>query len=132
MAEDWLDALFREIEETIRLANLKKEHTYVEDLIRLLLPHRHGMSRQMVLHNLERQRRELGLDIPRKFVQSVQSAYNQNCSDSAVFRRRNLPEADAPFYTPGGKGSGKWAVNPERATAWLEQRKKRLKLKSIL
>ena len=132
MAEEWLEALLREVEETIRLANLKKEHTYVEDLIRLLLPHRRGMRRQMVLHNLERHRGALGLDIPPKFVEAVQSAYNQNCADSSVFRRRNLPESYALFYTPGGKGSGVWAVNPERATAWLEERKKRLNLKSIL
>ena len=132
MAEDWLDALFREVEETIRLANLKKEHTYVEDLIKLLLPHKQGMSRQAVLHTLEKQRRDVGLHIPEKFEPSIQSAYNQHCVDSRVFRRRKLPDAEAPFYSPGGKGSGRWAVNHERAKAWLEKRKRRLKLKTLI
>jgi len=126
MAEDWLETLSWDIEEAIRLAKLREQHTYVEDLIKLLLPRQNGMKRPMVLHELERQRNALGLPIPDAFEQTVQSAYNQNCSDSNVFLRRKLPEEEAPFYTPGGKGSGIWAVNPDRARVWLEKRRRSL------
>lgn len=115
----WLDEV---IEEHIR----RREHTYVADLIRLLLPHKHGLSRGLVLHRLERQRHDTRLPIPPRFEEAVQSAYNQNCVDSSVFRRRGLPESEAPFYSPGGKGSGTWAVNPERARNWLEKRRRTL------
>ena len=54
LTEHWLDALFSEIEETIRLVNLKNKHTWVEDPVRLFLRHMHGIIRQMVLHDLWR------------------------------------------------------------------------------
>lgn len=126
--EAQLDELFRELDEIAALAKLRKEHTYVEDMIKLLLPRRNGMRRLHVIDDLEKQRQELGLPIPKKFEQTVQSAYNQNCIDSAVFQRRlrQHPDLVAPFHSPGGKGSGKWAVNPELARDWLKRRKRDL------
>lgn len=81
-----------------------------------------GLSRQMVLHDLERQRKKDGLPIPESFEEAVQSSYNQHSIDSVVFRKRNLPDTEAIFYAPGGKGSGRWALNTERAIAWLKSR----------
>jgi len=54
LTEHWLDALFSEIEATIRLVNLKNKHTWVEDPVRLFLHHRNGIIRQMVLQDLWR------------------------------------------------------------------------------
>ncbi len=120
------DALCRNIVEVIELAKLRKEHTYVEGLIKLLLPHKNGMTRRWILDTLEKQRKDTGLPIPGKFEEAVQSSYNQNCVDSTVFRQRGLPDSEAPFYSPGGKGSGMWAVNSERARSWLEKRRRTL------
>ena len=123
MTEDQIEDLFRDIEiniedilETIRVKELRKGHTYVEDLIRVLLPHKGGLTRGMVLHILEKNRRDVGLPIPPKFENAVQRAFNQNCLGYSGFDKRNLSDVEAPFYAPGGKGSGVWAVNP----AWLK------------
>ena len=123
MDGDSLEKFLGELREEIELKRRRKEHTYVEDLIHLLLPYKHGLRRRIVLDWLERQRKEDGLPIPVKFEEAVQSAYNQHCSDSAVFRKKNLPASEAPFYSPGGSGSGKWAVDSERAGKWLRKRR---------
>ena len=123
MDDDTLKRLLREVEEARQLKKRRQEHTYVEDLIRLLLPCKDGLRRSLVLERLERQRRNDGLPIPKNFVQAVQSAYNRNCVDSAVFKKRGLPNSAAPFFSPGGSGSGLWAVDPERAEKWLRKRR---------
>lgn len=123
MDDDTLERLLREIEEARQLKKRRREYTYVEDLMRLLPPWRDGLPRSVVLDRLERQRRNDGLPIPKSFEQAVQSAYNQNCVDSAVFKKRGLPNSAAPFFSPGGSGSGLWAVDPERAKKWLRKRR---------
>ena len=136
MTEDQADELFREIEVDIeeimnamRVKQLRRGHTYVEDLIRVLFPHKGGMTRNMVLDALERERKKRRLPIPAKFEEAVQSAYNQNCLGYSAFKRRNLLDSDAPFYAPGGLGSGVWAVHPERARVWVKKRRERLRKK---
>jgi len=37
-----------------------------------------------------------------------------------VFAKRKAPDTDGLFYSPEGKGSGVWAVNRDRAAAWLK------------
>ena len=97
------------------------KYPYVRDLIEVLRPHPRGLSRRLVLHTLERKRKEAGLSIPEKFEQSVQSAYNKHSVDSSVFKKRKAPEWQGLFYSPQGKRSGIWAVYPDRANAWLER-----------
>ena len=124
MDDDTIERLLREIVDAIQLKKRRKEHTYVEDLMRLLLPCRDGLRRSIILDRLEKQRKKDGLPIPEKFEQAVQSAYNQNCVDSAVFKKRGLPNSAAPFFSPEGSGSGIWAVDPERAEKWLRRRRR--------
>lgn len=97
------------------------ENPYVRDLIEVLMPHPRGLSRRLVLHTLERKRKQTGLPIPEKFEQSVQSAFQRHCVDSLVFKKRKAPEWQGLFSFPQGKGSGIWAVYPDRANAWLER-----------
>ena len=118
--DDWLEKLFREIDAAIAAKKLRLENPYVKDLIEILWPPQDGLSRQLVLHMLERKRKLAGLQIPKKFEQTVQSAYNQHCVDSMVFAKQKAPESEGLFYSPGGKGSGVWAVNRELAAAWLK------------
>ncbi len=124
MDEDTLKRLLKELNEERELKRKRKEHTYVEDLIHLLLSYKGSLSRRMVLDMLERQRKEDGLPIPVTFEKAVQSAYNQNCRDSAVFRKRGLPNSDAPFYSPR---RGIWAVDTAHAEKWLQIRQRRRK-----
>ena len=120
--DDFWAKLLRRIDADIAAKKLRLENPYVRDLIEVLMPHQGGLSRQFVLHTLEKKRKQAGLKIPPKFEQSVQSAYNQHSVDSSVFIKRKAPESDGLFYSPQGKGSGIWAVYRDRATAWLEAR----------
>ena len=115
MDDDSIEKFLREIDEENQLKRKRKGHTYVEDLISVLLPYKEGLPRSIVLDHLERRREADGLPIPENFEQAVQSAYNQNCVDSSVFRKGNLPNSAAPFFSPGGSRSGIWAVNPDQA-----------------
>ncbi|MCY4191779.1 MAG: hypothetical protein OXC54_09980 [Rhodospirillaceae bacterium] len=119
--EEAVKRLLRELDEEKALRQKRRKHSYVEDLINLLLPYKNGLSRRTVLDNLEQQRKKDGLPIPPRFEEAVQSSYNQNCSDYAAFRKRGLSASEAPFYSPGGSGSGKWAVDTERAKNWLRK-----------
>ena len=119
MDDDTLEKFLREIDEQNQLKRKRKGHTYVEDLISILLPAKNqGLARSIVLDQLKRQRRQRGLPVPATFEQAVQSVYNQHCVNSDVFRKRNLPNSAAPFFSPGGSGSGIWAADPERAQEW--------------
>ena len=116
---DWLEQALREFEADEAAIELRRQHPYLMDLIEVLQPYPRGLSRQIVLHTLEKQRQRDGLPIPPKFEQAVQSVYNRYCVDSLVFIRRKAPLSEGLFHSPGGKGSGIWAVHPERAAAWL-------------
>jgi hypothetical protein len=104
------------------LNEARHSHPYVADLIRVLLPFSNGLRRSMVMHELKKRRKKDGLPIPPSFEESVQSSYNQHSVDSSVFRKRKAPDSEGLFYSPDGKGSGRWAVNRERAGAWLRAR----------
>jgi hypothetical protein len=79
--ERWLERYFE-------LKDARRDHPYVGDLIRVVLPYDNGLRRSMVLHELQKQRKAARLPIPPTFEQAVQSSYNQYCVDSAVFRKR--------------------------------------------
>ena len=55
-------------------------------------------------------------------VQPVQSAFNQYCSQSLVFRKRGGQPEEELFYSVGGKGSGIWAVRRDGAREWLTKK----------
>jgi hypothetical protein len=102
------------------LKEARQRHPYVGDLIRVLLPYPEGLRRPLAIHELEKQRRQDGLPIPATFKAAVQSSYNHYSEDSEIFRKRGAPQEEALFYSPAGKGSGRWAVRPERALEWLK------------
>ena len=118
----WFDEFLAEYKRRQALKPVRQKHSYVADLIRLLLPYPNGLTRGMVLHDLERQRRADGLPIPPKFEEAVQSNYNHFSVDSSVYKKRGAPPEEGFFFSPDGKGSGRWAVNRERAAAWLRTR----------
>ena len=120
--DEWLSHLLEEYEKQRTARQLRDEHPYVKDLIEVLRPYADGVSRQIVLHKLEKDRQRLGLSIPPKFEQTVQSSYNRYCVNSLVYKRRKAPESEGLFHTPGGKRPVRWAVYPEKAAAWLQRR----------
>ena len=119
---DWLEQALRELETKEAAKELRRRHPYVIDLIEVLKPHPRGLARRIVLHTLEKRRQRDGLPIPPSFEKTVQSFYNRSCVDSAVFIKRKAPLSEGLFHSPGGKGSGTWAVHSERAATWLRRK----------
>ena len=122
MAEN--DLFARELEGVLEkyyaLKEARQRHPYVGDLVRVLLPYPEGLRRTLAIYELEKQRRQDGLPIPAAFKAAVQSSYNHYSADSEIFKKRGSPVKEALFYSPAGKGSGRWAVDPERALHWLK------------
>ena len=122
MADD--DLFARELEGVLEkyyaLKEARQRHPYVADLVRVLLPYPEGVRRSLAIFELEKQRRQDGLPIPATFKAAVQSSHNHYSVDSEIFKKRGAPGEKALFYSPGGKGSGRWAVDPERALHWLK------------
>ena len=119
---DELDALIEEAMAAVRARKNRRDNPYVDDLIEFLLPHTNGIGRRQVIISLEVARKKKGLPIPEAFEEAIQSAFNQHTSQSYVFQKRKAPPSDDVFYSPGGKGSGVWAVRKDRAIAWLKAR----------
>jgi hypothetical protein len=122
-----LDDLDIDLDELIRLAEaadanrkLRQERPWARDIIRVLWGVR-SMSMDRLIRQLWDLRNPSGLPMPKRFRETVQSCLNQHTSQSKVFARLDRPEDDL-FYSPGGKGSGTWAVHRERAVTWLKKR----------
>jgi len=127
MSDDPPDDLFaREFQSVLEkyyaLKEARQKHPYVGDLISVLLPYPAGLRRSLVIYELEKQRKQDGLPIPASFKAAVQNSYNNYSEDSDVFRKRDAPSGEGLFYSPDGKGSGRWAVHPDRALQWLKAR----------
>jgi hypothetical protein len=124
LSDDAHDLFARELEGVLQkyyaLKEARQRHPYVGDLIRVLLPYPEGLRRALAIFELEKQRRQDGLPIPATFKAAVQSSYNHYSLDSEMFKKRGAPEDEGLFYSPAGKGSGRWAVHPERALGWLK------------
>ena len=116
------DEMLAELSKKLELKRLRSAHPYVVDLIRVLWRHgAEGIERQKVLDALERQREREGLPIPNKFQEAVQGSYNAHCVGYRAFEKSKLMDSEAPFFSPGGKGSGIWAVDRDKALTWLKK-----------
>ena len=116
-------AAFREdLRRSEEQKRLRKSYPWLGSLIDVLLNSSStGMPRLAVIRELRRQRKAHGLPMPKEFEGTIQHYYNQNCLGYSGFRKRKLPETEALFYSPEGKGSGIWAVHRERGAAWIKQ-----------
>lgn len=115
----WFDQVLQEMEAREATKQLRKENPWVLYLIRALWPYRGGDSRPYVVERIRKARAAKQLSMPKAFEQTVQATYNAHCAELPVFTGK--PEDDL-FYSPAGKGSGKWAVHRERALDWLKAR----------
>jgi hypothetical protein len=52
----------------------------------------------------------------------VQSVLNNHTSQSHVWAKNGSRPEDDLFFSPGGKGTGEWALHKDRAAAWLKAR----------
>jgi hypothetical protein len=82
-----------------------------------------GHWRVDVIDKVWRLRNDASVTAPASFENTVQAAYNYYCSASNVFAGRKADLGEALFYPVGRKGSGRWAVDRNRAVAWLKRKK---------
>lgn len=114
-----LDELWEEVLAASRQQQWRRDNPYVADLVEVMWPHGDtGLSRRKIIDTLERSRREKGLPVPDRFEETVQSAFNQHCMQSTVFRKRKVP-TEGLFSSRRDGASAIWAVYRERAKAWL-------------
>jgi hypothetical protein len=115
---DFLEELDREVLAPIReRLRRRRNHPYVSDLIEILRPYGDsGLSRVKVIEQVERRRIENGLPIPRKFDETVQSAFNAHNTSAATFE--GLPR-DGLFSSVRDGNHAIWVVHVEMANSWL-------------
>jgi hypothetical protein len=117
--EEW----FAYIDRLMREKALRQENPCLLHLIKVLWPRGdRGLRRVEVIERIYNMRYPSGLNMPKKFGATVQSAYNHYCSESDVFKQRGGKPEVGLFYPVGRKGSGYWAVRRDRAHAWLQKR----------
>lgn len=93
----------------------------VEDLIKLLMNCPSGLHIDQLEQTLWK-RRDADDPVQKNFRASIYGTLSLYSSQSRAFRQKGKTEAQDLFFSPGGKGSGTWAVHRERAQAWLRRR----------
>ena len=100
--------------------NWDKQHTYVIDMIKVLLGRKHGM-RNVDFHAAVWAKRHAGGEpIPKKFAETIESVLNRYSSQRAVFRTRGRTDEDDLFFSPS---RGYWMLHSDqRARKWYKRR----------
>ncbi len=93
----------------------------VEDLIKLLMNCPTGLHIDQLEYNLGKLCHVNG-PVRKNFRASIYRTLSLYSSQSLAFRQKGKSEPQDLFFSPGGKGSGTWAVHRERAQAWLRRR----------
>ena len=114
---------FQSSESLIAANRLREEAGYVVDLISVLQSHLGGRRRWAVMQAIRKLRTEAGTPVPENFEHGVESAFQQHCLGSGVFNKSKGATKPALFYWPLGKVGGVWAVYPDKADAWMADRR---------
>lgn len=124
-AEFNLDDIFEQAHQAVReyveQKKLRRKRPWTYDIIRVLKPCPFGLR----IEKLERELWELRngeLPMPKEFRNTIQSTLNHHTSQSEVFKTKQRAVEDDLFFSPGGKGSGTWAVHHDHAIAWLKKK----------
>ena len=109
-------------ERSFTAEKLRAEALYVTDLIEVLRTRTAGLRRWAIMQAIRRKRIKAGVPIPDGFEDGVESAFQQHCVDSDVYKRGSMPPRPALFHWPLGKDGGIWALRADRADAWLRDK----------
>ncbi len=113
--DDW-DKILNDALGLWEASKRRRENPYALHLIKVLWPYgARGLRRVDAIHRIWLLREPTGLNMPKKFEHTVQSAFNSH--NSLV---KDGP--DALFYPAGGKRSGQWAVHIDRIGPWLRRK----------
>lgn len=122
MSCDATEAILRERQtrQTLRLSRQSEvERVDLLDLIQVLLPYPGGLRRWSVMRAIRSLRENRDMEISPKFEDEIERVFRKFCAGKPPAGAvKDHPEA-ALFHRPSEKAGEVWAVNPNRARAWL-------------
>lgn len=99
------------------------ERTHLLKLIEVLLPHPGGLRRWSVMRAIRSMHEKAALEIPLKLEDEVERVFRRLGGDESRCLEpgsRNRLEASAKlFCRPKDRAGEVWAVDPDKARAWL-------------
>jgi hypothetical protein len=98
------------------------QKAFVTEIIQVLLARSAGLHMEQLEEILWKSRRA-DAPMPRQFRNVVYGTLSHYTSQSALFRQKRRRSCDDLFFSPGGKGSGTWAVHRDKAQVWLARQK---------
>ena len=106
---------------SVRPRRAESERAYLRDLIEVLLPYPGGLRRWSVMRAIRSRREKGDQELPLRLEDEIERVFRKFCAGEPLpkgVKSGCMPE-DALFCRPKEKAGEVWAVNLDRARAWL-------------
>src|SRR6476659_4702574 len=104
---------------TFASARLRAEPSLLRDLIAVLAEHPSGLRRWSVMRAMRARAEKANRDVSPKFEDEVERSFRRHCAGDSV-RASQSPQPAELFYRPKEKAGEVWALDQEKARAFLE------------
>ncbi|HEX3809301.1 MAG TPA: hypothetical protein VHW02_06335 [Rhizomicrobium sp.] len=96
------------------------DRTHLLDLIAVLEQHPAGLRKWSVMKAMRTRREKAGKNVSLKFENDVERVFRKACAGDPV-RGAAADESSELFHRPKEKAGEVWALNAERAQAWVDE-----------